>query len=119
MKKTVSLIGAGPGGLTAACILARRGYSVDLFEKNDQVGGRNARLEIDGFKFDTGPTFLMLLSLLEEVFHELGRNLEDYLELKRIDPLYRLRFSDGTDFHPSSNLGVMLDEIKRVFPGDE
>ncbi len=119
MKKTVSVIGAGPGGLTAACLLARRGYSVDLFEKNDQVGGRNARLEIDGFKFDTGPTFLMLLSLLEEVFHELGRNLEDYLELKRIDPLYRLRFSDGTDFHPSSNLGVMLDEIKRVFPGDE
>lgn len=119
MKKTVTVIGAGPGGLTAACLLAKRGYSVDLFEKNDQVGGRNGYLEIDGFKFDIGPTFLMLLSLLEEVFQELGRNLEDYLELKKIDPLYRLRFRDGTDFHPSSTLDDMLEEIKRVFPGDE
>ncbi len=119
MKKTVTVIGAGPGGLTAACLLAKRGYSVDLFEKNDQVGGRNGRLEMDGFKFDIGPTFLMLLSLLEEVFQELGRNLDDYLELKQIDPLYRLRFSDGTDFHPSSNLEQMVEEIKRVFPGDE
>ena len=89
--RRVLIIGAGPGGLSAGMILAGQGYEVDIFEQADQVGGRNARLTLgDHYHFDTGPTFLMLPSILEEIFQEAGKKLVDYVELKRID------FSKGT-----------------------
>ena len=68
MAKKIAIIGAGPGGLTAAMILARRGFAVTLFEARDRVGGRNALIEQDGFRFDTGPTFLMLKFVLDQMF---------------------------------------------------
>ena len=94
MAKKVIIIGAGPGGLTAGMLLAHKGYDVQLFERKDVVGGRNAALRLGDFTFDTGPTFLMLPRLLEELFLITGRNISDYLEMKVIDPLYRLKFSD-------------------------
>ncbi|MDX9972308.1 MAG: NAD(P)-binding protein, partial [FCB group bacterium] len=59
-QKHVVIVGAGPGGLTAAMILAHRGVKVSVFEAKGQVGGRNATIHLNGFRFDTGPTFLML-----------------------------------------------------------
>ena len=58
--KRVLVVGAGPGGLTAAMILGKRGCEVEVFEKQPQVGGRNARVTLNNFHFDLGPTFLML-----------------------------------------------------------
>ncbi len=60
-NKKVLIIGAGPGGLTSAMILAHRGFNVTVLEKEDKVGGRNAGITMDGYTFDTGPTFLMRL----------------------------------------------------------
>jgi len=57
----IAIIGAGPGGLTAAMILARRGFKVSVFEKEPEVGGRNAAIREGGFVFDIGPTFLTIL----------------------------------------------------------
>ena len=70
--KTIAIVGAGPGGLTAAMILARRGYRVRVFEKDPIVGGRNQALRAGPFTFDTGPTFLMVPQVLEEVFELAG-----------------------------------------------
>ena len=44
MKKRIVVVGAGPGGLTAAMLLAAQGYEVEVFEKATEVGGRNAAL---------------------------------------------------------------------------
>ena len=57
-SKHIVIVGSGPGGLTAAMILAHRGYKVSVFEKDVIIGGRNATLEIEDYIFDTGPTFL-------------------------------------------------------------
>ena len=118
MAKRIIIVGAGPGGLTAGMLLAQKGYQVDLFEKNPEVGGRNAPLRIGEFTFDTGPTFLMMVRILEEIFTECGKRLEDYLVLKKIDPLYRLSFPGGIDFSPSDDEERMVAEIDRVFPGE-
>jgi phytoene desaturase len=118
MTKKVAIIGAGPGGLTAAMILARRGFAVTLFEARDRVGGRNAALELDGFRFDTGPTFLMLKFVLDQMFVEAGRESRNYLAFTRLDPLYRLVFEDRA-FHPRAGEEAMRAEIARVFPGEE
>jgi phytoene desaturase len=119
MGKKVLVVGAGPGGLTAGMILASKGYDVEVFEKDARVGGRNQAIELGPFKFDTGPTFLMLLDLLELAFREAGRKAADYLDLRRLDPLYRLRFHGKMDFFPRAAHDDMVAEIARVFPGDE
>ena len=85
MKRHVVIVGAGPGGLTSAMILAHRGFDVTVFEKASVVGGRNAPLYIDDYRFDTGPTFLMMSYILNEMFEETGRNVEDYLRFIRQD----------------------------------
>ena len=116
--KRVIVVGAGPGGLTAAMILASKGYQVTIYEKEDHVGGRNAALKLGDFTFDTGPTFLMMLDILEEAFRHTGRKLEDYLDIRRIDPMYRLLFADGRTFLPTSDERSMREQIDRLFPGN-
>lgn len=118
MKKKVVIVGAGPGGLTAGMLLAHQGYRVEIYEKNAMVGGRNAGIRLGDFHFDTGPTFLMLPEVLEDVFRFSGRNLGDYLEMREIEPLYRLRFGGERDFYPSRDREFMLRQIEALFPGD-
>jgi phytoene desaturase len=117
-NKHIAIIGAGPGGLTAGMILARRGYKVSIFEKESIVGGRNAPITMNGYTFDTGPTFLMMTFVLREMFAEAGRKLEDYCTLIPLDPMYKLSFSDFNIF-PTSDRKAMKEQIARLFPGNE
>jgi len=117
-KKRVVVIGAGPGGLTAAMILASKGYAVDVYEKNAAVGGRNAALKLGDYTFDTGPTFLMMRFILEEVFELCGRKVEDYLDIRSLDPLYRLIFGPGCELLPTRDRERMREQIERLFPGN-
>ena len=119
MKKVI-IIGAGPGGLAAGMLLASKGYDVNIFEKRDHIGGRNSLLKVGDFSFDLGPTFFLMKDILEEIFTETGRNLEDYVKLMELNPMYRLKFSDKKEFYPYSmeNNEKMREEIQRVFPGE-
>ena len=117
-QKHVAIVGAGPGGLTAAMILARRGVRVSVFEKANRVGGRNAAIELDGHTFDTGPTFLMLRSILDEAFRDAGAETDALLDMRRIEPMYRLQFPDKR-LEPASDPVGMEAELARVFPGSE
>ncbi|WP_274528479.1 phytoene desaturase family protein [Paenibacillus piscarius] len=113
----VAVIGAGPGGLAAAMLLAADGYEVDLYEQQAAVGGRSAELTLGGYRFDRGATFLMMPHLLEELFALAGRSVHDYVSLKPLDPLYSLHFGD-TVFTPSTNQDQTAEEIERLFPGN-
>jgi len=115
-KKRVVVVGAGPGGLTSAMILAHRGFDVTVFEARDVVGGRNAPLKADGYTFDTGPTFLMMNFILREMFEEAGRDVEDYLRFKKLDPMYRLAFADRDYVVVSADHAKMREQIRRRFP---
>lgn len=118
MKKKILIVGAGPGGLTAGMILAHRGYEVEIYEKEDRVGGRNASFDLQGFKFDIGPTFLMLKPTLDEVFREAGENSEDLLQFSDLDPMYHLVFKDHS-LRISPDHARTREEIRRNFPGEE
>jgi phytoene desaturase len=113
----VVVVGAGPGGITAAMILAHRGYRVTVVEKAGQVGGRSACLHAGPYAFDTGPTFLHQKFTLEEMFREAGRNLDDELDLIQLDPMTRLKWGQ-TSMETTSDPVKMAAEIERVFPGE-
>jgi len=91
----IGIIGAGPGGLAAADLLAGYGYNVTLFEKEAKVGGRNGAIETENYTFDIGPTFFMMDFILREIFEECGGDLEDYVDLIPLDPYYQLIYGDG------------------------
>lgn len=116
MSKKVIIIGAGPGGLTAGMILARRGFEVTVVEKRDRVGGRNAELNVGAFSFDTGPTFLHQKFTLDEVFAEAGKNAEDYLDFRLLNPMTRLTWGD-TSLETTSDAARMEANIEAAFPG--
>lgn len=118
--KNIIVIGAGPGGLAAAMLLANRGYDVSIFEKQEYIGGRNSELSLGDYSFDLGPTFFLMKSILEEIFHETGRDLRDYVKLMEINPMYRLKFGDGTVFYPwsVSHKEKMVESIEKTFPGE-
>lgn len=99
-------------------ILARRGFRVTVLEKRAKVGGRNEEICLGPYRFDTGPTFLMMKFLLDEMFREAGRDVRDCLEFRRLEPMYRLQFEDCF-LLPTTSAGGMREEIRRVFPGEE
>ncbi|MEL7473909.1 MAG: FAD-dependent oxidoreductase, partial [Planctomycetota bacterium] len=82
---SVGVIGAGPGGLATAMLLAARGADVTVYESQPTIGGRTARITLQGpagaYHFDRGPTFFMMPYVLEEVFEATGRKLSDHAEL--------------------------------------
>ncbi|MEO6816800.1 MAG: phytoene desaturase family protein [Edaphobacter sp.] len=116
-NKRVVVIGAGPGGLATAMLLARRGFSVQVFEKADRIGGRNAELVVGDYRFDLGPTFLMMKYILDELFQECGRSIEQYLDCRPLDPMYRLLFP-GKSMLVRSRPEDMRAEIEKAFPGE-
>jgi phytoene desaturase len=117
-KKRIVIIGAGPGGLAAGMLLAHRGHDVTIYEKNDQVGGRNGAFHMGPYTFDIGPTFLSMLPVLEDLFHSTGRDLSDYLTLYKIDPMYRLVFGRDRQLLATNDPEKMAAEIDRLFPGN-
>jgi phytoene desaturase len=116
-KKHVVIVGAGPGGLAAAMVLSQRGIRTQVFEKQDVIGGRSAEVVLGDYRFDLGPTFLMMKFLLDELFEEGGRKSSDYLGFKSLDPMYRLNF-DGKTLLARTRPEDMKAEIEKVFPGE-
>ena len=95
MSKDVIIIGAGPGGLASAILLAAAGVKVKVLERLPIVGGRTSSIEADGFKFDLGPTFFLYPRVLEEIFAAAGTSLRAEVEMVRLDPQYRIIFGSG------------------------
>ena len=113
----VAVVGGGLGGLAAACTLAARGYRVALFERNATIGGKAVQLRRDGYRFDMGPTILTLPSVLRRIFAEAGHDLDDRMELLRLDPQWRCFFEDGRCSTCRERRSEMSGRALRSFSG--
>jgi phytoene desaturase len=117
-QKKVIVIGAGIGGLSAACLLAADGAEVTIIEKNELPGGKMNQIVRDGFRFDTGPSLLTMPGILEQLFEYCGANLHNSIELIPLNPLCRYFYSDGTVFNSYEQKDKAIDEIRRIAPED-
>jgi phytoene desaturase len=116
-NKRVIIVGSGPGGLAAGMLLASKGYSVDIYEKQNQVGGRNSFFKLGDYVFDIGPTFFMMKNVLEAVFLKSEKKLEDFVEIVRLDPMYRLKYADGRELYPSPDKEKMKQTMEKFSKG--
>ncbi|KAL2065473.1 hypothetical protein VTL71DRAFT_3143 [Oculimacula yallundae] len=113
-KLTAIVVGAGVGGVATAARLAKAGYSVTVLEKNSFTGGRCSLLQHSGYRFDQGPSLLLLPKLFQETFHDLSTSLSaEGVELLKCDPNYNMWFADGESFELSSDTAVMKREIEK------
>jgi phytoene desaturase len=118
----IAIVGAGPGGLASAMLLARAGADVTVYERLDHVGGRSATIHAEAppgrFRFDRGPTFFLYPRVLEDIFAACGRKLAEEIELIRVDPQYRLIFAEGGEINASADLAQLAAEVGRLSPAD-
>jgi 1-hydroxy-2-isopentenylcarotenoid 3,4-desaturase len=119
----VVVVGGGIGGLAAAALLARGGADVTLLERHERVGGRTGTLELDGFRFDTGPSWYFMPEVFAHFFALLGERVEDHVDLVRLDPAYRLFAEPETGTGPAAPFDVVADAatnwatFERLEPG--
>jgi phytoene desaturase len=117
-KPHAVVIGSGFGGLAAAVRLGARGFEVTVLEQLDAPGGRAYVYRQDGFTFDAGPTIITAPFLLENLWQLCGKRFADDVELKSLQPFYRIRFHDGSVLDCSNDDDAMAEQINRFAPGD-
>lgn len=115
-NKRVIVIGAGLGGMSAAIMLAQKGFQVTILEKNAQVGGKLNQLQTQGFSFDLGPSIFTLPEIFRPIFEGDGKRLEDYISLQRVDPQWRNFFEDGVVVDLWEDSERMRTELERFGP---
>ncbi|MDD5129674.1 MAG: phytoene desaturase family protein [Candidatus Omnitrophica bacterium] len=117
MTKKAVIIGAGVGGLAAAARLAKDGLDVEVYEKLSCCGGRNNLICDRGFKFDTGPSFVLMPDFFAEIFSYCGQEIKDYLDLRILDPSYKIFYADGETLSVYRDSQRTKQELERLEKG--
>ncbi len=113
----VLIIGAGIGGIAAAARLAKLGYRVRVLEKTGAPGGRVALLKREGYTFDMGATLFLMPETYAQTYADLGERMEDHLDLRRVEPNYRVHFHDDTYLDITPNMVEMREQMEAMEPG--
>lgn len=116
--KRVIVVGAGVAGLAAAIRLRCAGYDVALYEKESQVGGKMSRIRENGYTFDVGPTIVMMPALYCEVFELAGRDPDDYIPMRKVEPLMEISFGPGERLRLSNDLSDLTDGLEGMSEDD-
>ncbi|CAN5138505.1 phytoene desaturase family protein [soil metagenome] len=115
MKEKVHIIGSGFASLATACYLAKSGYKVSVYEKNDSVGGRARQLKQDGFTFDMGPSWYWMPDVFERFFGDFDKKPSDFYTLEKLNPAYTVFF--GAD--EQITIEDTLEKISAAFEKEE
>ena len=116
MKKNCIVIGSGFASLSAACYLAKDGWNVSVYEKNDSVGGRASQFVKDGFTFDMGPSWYWMPDIFDKFFADFNKKTSDYYQLDKLSPAYKIYFSDDI-ITIGDSMDKICMEFERIEPG--
>jgi len=110
----VIVVGAGLGGLSAACHLTGAGHDVVVVDREARAGGRAGLLERGGYRFETGPTVLTMVNLVEDCFTAVGADMADFVTMRPVDPMYRACYEDGSTLRVWHGRERMATEIREL-----
>ena len=117
MSKHVVVIGAGIAGLASAALLLREGMRVTVVDKQRSVGGRAGSLAVDGFRFDTGPSWYLMPEAFDEFFRACGTSTERELDLVDLSPAYRVTNEDGATLDIETGVDNVAELFESLEPG--
>ena len=115
--KNVIIIGSGFSSLASACYMAKAGFEVTVLEKNDQIGGRASMLEMQGFKFDMGPSWYWMPDIFERFFADFGKKVSDYYQLEKLSPGYRVYFGENDFIDISDKPEEIIQTFEEIEKG--
>jgi phytoene desaturase len=110
----VVIVGAGLAGLSTALHLLGSGRQVTVLEAQPHPGGRAGRMDLAGYRLDTGPTVLTMPELVDEALAAVGDSLAARLDLVALHPAYRARFADGSVVDVHTDADAMEAQIREV-----
>ncbi len=117
MNKKVSIIGSGISSLSAASFLAKAGYDVTIYEKNETIGGRARQFKASGFVFDMGPSWYWMPDVFEQFYSKFGYTTSDFYELVRLDPSYKVFWKDNSNTSIPSSEQKLMEWFEELEPG--
>ena len=113
MKKKVIIIGSGIAGLAVSIRLKSKGYDVEVYEKNENVGGKLSDFYIDNFRHDFGPKLFTMPNLIEDIFEDAGVNIDKYFKYDKLDIACKYFWDDGHTFNAYSNNQKFINEVTK------
>ncbi len=117
MDKSISIIGSGFSSLSAACYLAKQGYNVSVYEKNNDFGGRARQLKENGFTFDIGPSFYWMPDVFDRFFNDFNKKTSDYYELTKLNPAYSVYFDENNSIPIEDSLEKICNRFEKIETG--
>ena len=117
MKKKVLIIGSGFSSLAAASYLAQKNYEVEIFEKNNDVGGRARQYKNEGFTFDIGPTWYWMPDVFERFFADFNKKPSNFYQLEKLSPAYKVFFGKKDSITIGDTLEKICQAFEEIEPG--
>jgi len=113
----IAIIGSGFSSLAASCYLAKAGFQVEVYEKNNTIGGRARQLKGKGFTFDIGPTWYWMPDVFEKFFGDFDKKVEDYYSLEKLSPAYKVFFEENSSVEIADNLSEIIKTFESIEVG--
>ncbi len=113
----MGVIGSGFSSLTAAIELASMGFDVEVFEKNETLGGRARHFKEEGFVFDMGPSWYWMPDVFEDFFARHGKKVEEYYNLIKLDPGFSIYYDDGEKLEIPESFNALVDTFENIESG--
>lgn len=105
------IIGAGIAGIASAIRLRVRGFDVEVFEANSYPGGKLSEVELQGFRFDAGPSLFTMPQYVDELFTIAGKEPKHYFNYSKLNTICKYFFEDGTQINAWADADKFADEL--------
>ena len=115
LNKKVIIIGSGVAGLALSVRLKSKGYDVEVFEKNKNVGGKLSDFYLNNFRHDFGPKLFTMPNLIEDIFEDAKVDIDKYFKYSKLDLACKYFWDDGHIFNAYSDSQKFINEVHKKF----
>jgi phytoene desaturase len=113
------VIGAGIGGIATALRLKKIGYDVTVLEANSYPGGKLHSKDLNGYRFDLGPSLFTMPQLVDELFQLFDIDPKSFFQYSKKNVICNYFWEDGTTFSAHEDTEIFIKEAANTFGESE